>query len=79
MHPCVRPSVHVCPFFGMSKPKLCEAGSICEHLGLVVPSSPCISGHYCNEGTKMPSQIALESTDTWILEEEYEYGLYNIA
>ena len=59
-----------CPFFGMSKPTLCEAGSICEHLGLVVPSSPCISGHYCNEGTKMSSQIALESTDTWILEEE---------
>jgi len=66
--PC--PVGFICPFFGMSKPTLCDAGSICEHLGLVVPSSPCISGHYCNEGTKISSQIALESTDTWILEEE---------
>jgi len=66
--PC--PMGFMCPFFGMSKPTLCEVGSICEHLGLVAPSSPCINGHYCNEGTKTSSQIALESTDTWILEEE---------
>ena len=66
--PC--PVGFICPEFGIARPILCPAGSICEQLGLIMPSSPCTSGHYCNNGTKMSSQIVLSTTDTWLLEEE---------
>jgi len=64
------PVGYICPLFGMSKPIPCPAGTMCQRLGLVVPSSPCISGHFCNEGTKMSSQMAQSTTETWLLEEE---------
>ncbi len=48
--PC--PVGYFCPMRGMSKPLLCREGYICSELGLVVPSSPCIAGHYCLKGTK---------------------------
>ena len=68
---CLRcPIGFICPLFGLTKPILCPAGVICELLGLVVPSSPCVSGHFCNKGTKISSQIAQSTTETWILEEE---------
>lgn len=60
----------VCPSFGMPRPIACPAGSICDQLGLVVPSSPCVNGHFCNEGTKMSSRMAVSTTETWILDEE---------
>ena len=66
--PC--PVGYVCPSFGLSKPVLCPAGSICERLGLIVPSSLCLSGHYCNEGTKMSSPIASSTTETWLYDDE---------
>ena len=66
--PC--PVGYVCPSFGLSKPVLCPAGSICERLGLIVPSSLCLSGHYCNEGTKMSSPIASSATETWLYDDE---------
>merc|ERR1712194_515014 len=62
---CLRcPIGFMCPLFGLSMPMLCPGGAICERLSLVVPSSLCINGHYCNKGTKMSSQIAQSTTET---------------
>jgi len=60
----------ICPSFGLSKPVICPAGSICDRMALVVPSSQCVSGHFCKEGTKVSSQMSLSTTETWKLEED---------
>jgi hypothetical protein len=66
--PC--PIGFMCPSFGLSTPMVCPAGSICDRLALVLPSSKCISGHYCKEGTKSQYPISLSTTDAWHLEED---------
>ena len=59
----------ICPSFGLSKPVVCPAGSICDRLALVLPLSKCISGHYCNEGTKTQYPMSLSPTDVLHLDE----------
>ncbi len=66
--PC--PIGFICPLFGLSTPVVCPAGSICDRLALILPSSKCISGHYCNEGTKTQYTMFFSSTDAWHLDEE---------
>jgi hypothetical protein len=66
--PC--PIGFICPSFGLSRPVICPPGSICDRLALVVPSSQCVSGHFCNEGTKLSSQMSQSTSETWQLEEE---------
>ena len=66
--PC--PIGFICPSFGLSTPVVCPAGSICGRLALIVPSFKCISGHYCNEGTKTQYPMLFASTDAWHLDEE---------
>ena len=61
------PVGYFCPLFGMSKPLICPIGFICSRLGLTSPSSSCLAGHYCLEGTKSASEIAKSSTNQWIV------------
>ena len=64
------PIGYVCPLRGMSKPIICPEGHICSKLGLVYPSSPCIAGSYCLEGTKSLYPIAHVEAESWLLDEE---------
>lgn len=67
-HCLICPVGYICPMFGMARPMTCPRGFICSRLGLSAPSSPCIAGHYCLEGTKMATQIVDSSTDKWNLD-----------
>ncbi|KAL7513815.1 hypothetical protein ACHAXN_011176 [Cyclotella atomus] len=68
-HCLLCPVGFICPIFGMVKPMICPAGFICSGLGLSAPSSPCVAGHYCLEGTKMASPIVDLVTTEWNLNE----------
>jgi len=67
-HCLICPVGYICPMFGMAQPMICPGGYICSSLGLSTPSSECIAGHYCLEGTKMATQIADSSTTEWNLD-----------
>ncbi|KAK1742182.1 IPT/TIG domain-containing protein, partial [Skeletonema marinoi] len=66
--PC--PVGYLCPLRGMSQPIVCPEGHICSKLGLVSPSSPCVPGNYCLQGTKSSHPMAYSEAETWHLDEE---------
>ena len=66
--PC--PVGYLCPLRGMSQPIICPEGHICSKLSLVSPSSPCVAGNYCLEGTKSSIPMAHSEVEAWDLDDE---------